>query len=171
MAVSATKYRVTARDATGFKDYRRAGIAWPRGAGNYLEVLVVDQAEDPPGREVDGQLALGRDTFARVQADPHLFSDVVVAGGIAGDSGEVVELRQALDDAKLTFDQLGAENAKLQGENSKLTARVEELEKGNASLKDRCVELEQLLAQATAPAAAEHATKDGDKPNAKGAKK
>lgn len=159
MAVSATKYRVTARDATGFKDYRRAGIAWPRGAGNYLEVLVVDQAEDPPGREVDGMLAVGRDTFARVKADPHLFADVVVDGGVAGDSGEVVELREALKDAKLTFNDLRAENDKLRG-------RVSELEKGNESLKNRCVELEQLLGQATAPAAAATTTVDDKTPPA-----
>lgn len=163
MAVSGTKYRVTAREATGFKDYRRAGEAWPRGAGNYREVLVLDQEEDPPGREVDGQFAIGQQTFARLDADPHIFTDIRRDGGVDGDSGEVVELRDALEDAKVTFDGLRTENGKL-------AARVAELEAGNASLKDRCVELEQLLAAATAPAPSE-GTNDGAKPAGKPAKK
>jgi phage gp36-like protein len=137
MAGAGKLFRVTAREAEGFTDYRRAGAAWPRGMGNFRDVLVVEAKDDPPGREVDGQFAIGQETFAIIKADKHLF---VTNADDEGRSGEVVELREALEDAKLTFDDLRAENDKLRG-------RVAELEKGNESLKAPCVELEQLLAR------------------------
>jgi hypothetical protein len=140
MAGAGKLFRVTAREAEGFTDYRRAGAAWPRGMGNFRDVLVVEAKDDPPGREVDGQFAIGQETFAIIKADKHLFV-TNADDGEGGNSGEVVELREALEDAKLTFDAAGREH--------KLRGRAE-LEKGNESLKARCVDLEQLLAQATA---------------------
>lgn len=75
MATAGKLYRVNATEREGFIDRRRAGAAWPRGAGKFREVLVVDEAEDPPGRLVDGKFAIGQDTFALLKADPEIFFD------------------------------------------------------------------------------------------------
>lgn len=69
-------YRVTAAAREGFVDRRRAGEAWPRGAGNFREVFVVDGAEDPPGRKLeDGTFAIGQKTLAILKSDPEIFLD------------------------------------------------------------------------------------------------
>jgi Zn-dependent M28 family amino/carboxypeptidase len=91
VAAAATRYRVNARAAEGFTDYRRAGIAWPRGAGKYREVLVVDQAADPPGQQLEGELAIGRKTFEILRADPEIFADS--ANSAAADDAEKVALK------------------------------------------------------------------------------
>jgi hypothetical protein len=79
--VAVGRYRVSARPFDGLNDRRRAGEAWPRGAGNFREVLVVGDDADPPGRKLeDGRFAIGQKTFATLQADPDLFfeSELVV---------------------------------------------------------------------------------------------
>jgi hypothetical protein len=81
--VVAGAYRISARAATGAELLHRfrAGEAWPRGAGNFREVLVVDDGDDPPGRKLeDGSFAIGQKTFGTLQADPDLFfeSELVV---------------------------------------------------------------------------------------------
>jgi regulator of replication initiation timing len=151
VAAAATRYRVNARAAEGFTDYRRAGIAWPRGAGKYREVLVVDQAADPPGQQLEGELAIGRETFARIKADPHLFCDVLVDGAVAGDDGEKVAMREALEGARLTFDDLRAQLADVEKRLDEAKREQVTLGGENTSLRARVSELEQLLAQATAP--------------------
>jgi hypothetical protein len=67
------RFRVTARPFGDLTDRRRAGAAWPRGAGNFREVLVVDAESDPPGRTIGGEFAIGQSTYRTLKADPELF--------------------------------------------------------------------------------------------------
>jgi hypothetical protein len=105
MAASGKKYRVSAKDREGFVDRRRAGEAWPRGNGNFREVLVLDQDDDPPGRLHEGEFAIGQKTFAILKADDEIF----------------------VDSAKSSAEEV-AEGAALKAENAALKARVTELE-------------------------------------------
>jgi hypothetical protein len=92
MATAGKVYRVNAAAREGFIDRRRAGEAWPRGAGNHREVLVVDEAEDPPGRQVDGQFAIGQKTFELLKSDPEIFIDSADRTA-AGDDAEKLALK------------------------------------------------------------------------------
>lgn len=171
MTARGQAFRVTAREVEGFNDYRRAGEAWPRGAGKFREVLVLDQDEDPPGRQVEGHFAIGLKTFAIIQADKHLFVTNGDDDGAAGE--EVGKLREALEDAHLTFDDLRAQLADASKRLDEAKRDQVTLAAENTSLRSRVSELEQLLASATAPAAADTkgSANDGDKPAGKPAKK
>ena len=73
--VVVTTFRVTAAAAgsaacSSLTDRRRAGEAWPRGAAR--EVVVLDQVDDPPGRQLEGAFAIGQKTLAILKADREL---------------------------------------------------------------------------------------------------
>jgi hypothetical protein len=57
------RFRVNALAREGLPYRHRAGEAWPRGEGSFRDVLVVDTENDPPGRTVDGEFAIGQSSY------------------------------------------------------------------------------------------------------------
>ena len=117
MAVAGKKYRVNAVARDGFIDRRRAGEAWPRAAGNFREVVVLEQDDDPPGRVAEGEFAIGRKTFEILKADPEIFVDS--ANSAAADDAEKVALKARIAELEALLAQATDPGAKGDGKGGK----------------------------------------------------
>lgn len=151
----------------GYAGRWRAGSRhFANGTEYALEVV-----DDPPGRKlgehepetepgVSSMTHISKAGLAALEGDEHI-------SVLKGDDAKVKELANKAGD-------LEAENAQLRKELErtnesagvyidKLRERVTELEDGNTSLKDRCVELEKQLADATKAKTPNEGETDGTK--------
>ena len=118
------KMRATAVACEGFTHRFRAGLAIPRGSGNFLEFLAVDSEDDPPGRLFEGKLAVGKLTRKRLEDDPDVIVGPVQSEAIAAKDAEIATLLAAASDV-----------AELTARAEKAEAKVRELEAEVAALK------------------------------------
>jgi len=151
----ATKYTITALDRTsmGHPNYHQAHRAWPSGQDVVVEVL--DQDDDPMviGKGSDGEmhtypdpLRVGRESFARLQADKMLMIRLV--GGSPEEAEtqqkQIAELQHTLATATMRAELAESELLKVRAEAQDLAGEV-------STLTVRSRELEQQLDEATAP--------------------
>jgi hypothetical protein len=103
------KARLSAAHAEGHLVRRRAGLSIPAGKG-FLDVWVVDSDEDPPGRQINGDLTIGRRSWELIKSDDFI-QKATVDEAVAARA----EAASALADAVIA-------------ENDTLKARLAELE-------------------------------------------